>query len=393
MAAYKLVLIRHGESNWNQENRFCGWFDADLSETGAEEAKRGSQALKEAGYEFDICYTSVLKRAIRTLWIVLDGIDQMWLPVHRTWRLNERHYGGLTGLNKAETAAKHGEAQVKIWRRSFDVPPPPMDSDHDYYTTISKDRRYGDLTEDQLPSCESLKDTIARALPFWNEEIVPQIKEGKRVLIAAHGNSLRGIVKHLEGERLCSIEDCIAGVGTYSRHGYILASLAGYVLKKNEGEEASNGVQNSLFTNIKTRVIHISDLVIFQLPVISVVRETEAQLLPDVGAIVTCKVTSINPRFAKVHILYVGSTPLKDKFRGTIRKEDVRATEKDKISLGDVQSNYLLTTAENELGVVVAHSEAGAQMVPISWCEMQCPRTHAKEFRKVARVQPEYLQA
>uniref|UniRef100_A0A8C1Y0D4 Phosphoglycerate mutase n=2 Tax=Cyprinus carpio TaxID=7962 RepID=A0A8C1Y0D4_CYPCA len=199
MAAYKLVLIRHGESCWNQENRFCGWFDADLSETGAEEAKRGGQALRDAGYEFDICYTSVLKRAIRTLWLVLDSIDQMWLPVHRTWRLNERHYGGLTGLNKAETAAKHGEAQVKIWRRSYDIPPPPMDPEHDFYTAISKDRRYGDLTEDQLPSCESLKDTIARALPFWNEEIVPQIKEGKRVLIAAHGNSLRGIVKHLEG--------------------------------------------------------------------------------------------------------------------------------------------------------------------------------------------------
>ncbi|TSK18069.1 Exosome complex component CSL4 [Bagarius yarrelli] len=168
------------------------------------------------------------------------------------------------------------------------------------------------------------------------------------------------------GERLCSIEDCISGAGTYQRHGSIFASLAGYVLRRNEGEE---------------------------LPVISVVKETEAQLLPDVGAIVTCKVTSINPRFAKVHILYVGSTPLKDRFRGTIRKEDVRATEKDKISLGDVQSNYLLTTAENELGVVVAHSEAGVQMVPISWCEMQCPRTHNKEFRKVARVQPEYLQA
>ncbi|KAJ8248396.1 hypothetical protein GJAV_G00241590 [Gymnothorax javanicus] len=199
MAAYKLVLIRHGESCWNQENRFCGWFDADLSETGEREAKRGGQALKEAGYEFDICYTSVLKRAIRTLWLVLDEIDQMWLPVHRTWRLNERHYGGLTGLNKAETAAKHGEAQVKIWRRSYDIPPPSMDPDHDFYTNISKDRRYADLTEDQLPSCESLKDTIARALPFWNEEVVPQIKEGKRVLIAAHGNSLRGIVKHLEG--------------------------------------------------------------------------------------------------------------------------------------------------------------------------------------------------
>uniref|UniRef100_A0A3P8V430 Phosphoglycerate mutase n=1 Tax=Cynoglossus semilaevis TaxID=244447 RepID=A0A3P8V430_CYNSE len=171
MAAYRLVLIRHGESNWNQENRFCGWFDADLSETGEKEAKRGGQALKDAGFEFDICYTSVLKRAIRTLWHVLDSIDQMWVPVHRTWRLNERHYGGLTGLNKAETAAKHGEAQVKIWRRSFDIPPPSMEPDHDYYTIISKDRRYGDLTEDQLPSCESLKDTIARALPFWNEEI------------------------------------------------------------------------------------------------------------------------------------------------------------------------------------------------------------------------------
>ncbi|CAO2585495.1 Phosphoglycerate mutase 1 [Lemmus lemmus] len=170
MAAYKLVLIRHGESAWNLENRFSGWYDADLSPAGHEEAKRGGQALR--GYEFDICFTSVQKRAIRTLWTVLDAIDQMWLPVVRTWRLNERHYGGLTGLNKAETAAKHGEAQVKIWRRSY---------------------------EDQLPSCESLKDTIARALPFWNEEIVPQIKEGKRVLIAAHGNSLRGIVKHLEG--------------------------------------------------------------------------------------------------------------------------------------------------------------------------------------------------
>uniref|UniRef100_A0A4W6CFL1 Phosphoglycerate mutase n=1 Tax=Lates calcarifer TaxID=8187 RepID=A0A4W6CFL1_LATCA len=189
MATYRLVLIRHGESCWNQENRFCGWFDADLSETGEHEAKRGGQALKDAGYEFDI----------RTLWFVLDSIDQMWLPVHRTWRLNERHYGGLTGLNKAETAAKHGEAQVKIWRRSFDIPPPPMDEGHDFYQSISKDRRYADLTDDQLPSCESLKDTIARALPFWNDEIVPQIKEGKRVLIAAHGNSLRGIVKHLEG--------------------------------------------------------------------------------------------------------------------------------------------------------------------------------------------------
>ncbi|CAO2640503.1 Phosphoglycerate mutase 2 [Lemmus lemmus] len=166
-------MVRHGESSWNQENRFCGWFDAELSEKGAEEAKRGASAIKDAKMEFDICYTSVLKRAIRTLWTILDGTDQMWLPVVRSWRLNERHYGGLTGLNKAETAAKHGEEQVKIWRRSFDTPPPPMDS---------------------------LKDTIARALPFWNDEIAPKIKAGKRVLIAAHGNSLRGIVKHLEGE-------------------------------------------------------------------------------------------------------------------------------------------------------------------------------------------------
>ncbi|XP_038678244.1 phosphoglycerate mutase 1b [Scyliorhinus canicula] len=199
MAAHRLVLIRHGESTWNQENRFCGWFDADLSDTGLQEAARGAQALAEAGYQFDICFTSVLKRAIRTLWAVLEGVDQMWVPVVRSWRLNERHYGGLTGLNKAETAAKHGEQQVKVWRRSFDVPPPPMDPEHDFYTTISKDRRYADLSEDELPSCESLKDTIARALPFWDEEIVPQIKAGKRVLIAAHGNSLRGIVKHLEG--------------------------------------------------------------------------------------------------------------------------------------------------------------------------------------------------
>uniref|UniRef100_UPI00398E439D phosphoglycerate mutase 1b n=1 Tax=Pristiophorus japonicus TaxID=55135 RepID=UPI00398E439D len=199
MAAHRLVLIRHGESTWNQENRFCGWFDADLSDTGMREAASGARALSDAGYQFDLCYTSVLKRAIRTLWAVLEGIDQMWLPVVRTWRLNERHYGGLTGLNKAETAAKHGEQQVKIWRRSFDVPPPPMDSEHDFYNSISKDRRYADLSEDELPTCESLKDTIARALPFWDEEIVPQIKAGKRVLIAAHGNSLRGIVKHLEG--------------------------------------------------------------------------------------------------------------------------------------------------------------------------------------------------
>uniref|UniRef100_A0A8C0IUR8 Exosome component 1 n=1 Tax=Chelonoidis abingdonii TaxID=106734 RepID=A0A8C0IUR8_CHEAB len=165
--------------------------------------------------------------------------------------------------------------------------------------------------------------------------------------------------------RLCSLEEGVAGSGTYTRHGYVCAALAGCLAKTSE-----DGA----------------------LPVVSVVRDAESQLLPDVGAIVTCKVCSINSRFAKVHILYIGSTPLKSTFRGTIRREDIRATEKDKISLGDMQSNYVLSTAENELGVVVAHSEAGAQMVPISWCEMQCPRTHSKELRKVARVQPEFLQ-
>ncbi|XP_062452866.1 phosphoglycerate mutase 2 [Rhea pennata] len=199
MATHRLVLVRHGESTWNQENRFCGWFDAELSERGREEARRGAEALRAAGLAFDVCYTSVLKRAVRTLWLILDGTDQMWVPVVRSWRLNERHYGGLTGLDKAQTAAQHGEEQVKVWRRSFDVPPPPMGEQHPYYQVISKDRRYAELRPGELPSCESLKDTIARALPFWNEHIAPQIKAGKRVLIAAHGNSLRGIVKHLEG--------------------------------------------------------------------------------------------------------------------------------------------------------------------------------------------------
>merc|ERR1712098_538315 len=181
------------------ENRFCGWYDANLSAKGVQEATAGGQALKDAGYEFDICYTSVLKRAIRTLWFVLDSIDQMWLPVHRTWRLNERHYGGLTGLNKAETAAKHGEEQVKIWRRSFDVPPPAMESNHDYYDVIRNDPRYKDgPTDQEFPTCESLKLTIERTLPYWNDVIVPQLKAGKKILIAAHGNSLRGIVKHLD---------------------------------------------------------------------------------------------------------------------------------------------------------------------------------------------------
>ncbi|CAG9791631.1 unnamed protein product [Diatraea saccharalis] len=197
---YKIVMIRHGESEWNQKNLFCGWYDADLSDKGREEAIAAGKALKSEGYQFDVAHTSVLKRAQITLNTILQEIGQTDLPVNKTWRLNERHYGGLTGLNKAETAAKYGEAQVQIWRRSFDVPPPPMEKDHPYYDTIVNDPRYaGDPKPEEFPKFESLKLTIERTLPYWNDVIVPQIKEGKRIIIAAHGNSLRGIVKHLDG--------------------------------------------------------------------------------------------------------------------------------------------------------------------------------------------------
>jgi len=196
---YQIVMIRHGESEWNQENRFCGWFDAGLSEKGMKEAKAGGKALRDAGYKFDVAHTSVLQRAQTTLKSVLKEIDQTDLPTQKSWRLNERHYGGLTGLNKAETAAKHGEAQVQIWRRSYDVPPPPMEPGHPYYDTIVKDDRYKDEpSKEEFPMNESLKLTIGRTLPYWNNVIVPQIKAGKKVIIAAHGNSLRGVVKHLD---------------------------------------------------------------------------------------------------------------------------------------------------------------------------------------------------
>uniref|UniRef100_A0A0D9S134 phosphoglycerate mutase (2,3-diphosphoglycerate-dependent) n=1 Tax=Chlorocebus sabaeus TaxID=60711 RepID=A0A0D9S134_CHLSB len=194
MAAYKLVLIHHRESTWNLENCFSGWYNANLSPAGHEEAKYHRQALGDAGSKFDICFSSVQKRVILTIWTVLDATDQMWLPVMRTW-----HCGCLTAVNKAETAAKHSEAQVKIWRCSCDVPPPLMKPNHPFYSNISKDHRYADVTEDQLPSCESLNDATTRTLLFWNEEIAPQIKEGKWVLVEAHGNSLPTIVKHLEG--------------------------------------------------------------------------------------------------------------------------------------------------------------------------------------------------
>ncbi|MPY88757.1 MAG: 2,3-diphosphoglycerate-dependent phosphoglycerate mutase [Luteitalea sp.] len=193
---HRLVLLRHGESTWNKENRFTGWTDVDLSEAGIEEARHAGRLLAQDGVTFDVAFTSVLKRAIRTLWIVLDQMDLMWIPVHRHWRLNERHYGGLQGLNKAEMAAEHGEEQVKIWRRSYDIPPPSLTVDDPRHP--SHDRRYGTLRPEELPAAEALKDTVSRFLPYWHEIIAPTIQRGERVLVAAHGNSLRALVKYLD---------------------------------------------------------------------------------------------------------------------------------------------------------------------------------------------------
>lgn len=194
---HKLVLIRHGQSQWNLENRFTGWTDVDLTPQGIEEAVVGARLLKEGGYVFDVAHTSLLRRAIRTLWLVQDEMDMLWLPVQKTWRLNERHYGALQGLNKAETAEKFGDEQVFIWRRSYDIPPPALESSDERYP--GKDPRYAGLGTDELPLCESLKTTIDRTMPYWFNTIAPQIKAGKQVLIVAHGNSLRGLVKYLDG--------------------------------------------------------------------------------------------------------------------------------------------------------------------------------------------------
>jgi 2,3-bisphosphoglycerate-dependent phosphoglycerate mutase len=193
---HKVVLLRHGESTWNKENRFTGWTDVDLSDRGREEAREAGRLLREGGYIFDLAYTSVLKRAIRTLGIALDELDLLWIPVTKDWRLNERHYGALQGLNKAETAARHGEAQTKIWRRSFDIPPPPLSAGDD--RDPARDPRYASLARHEAPLTESLKDTIARFLPYWHDTIAPSIASGKRVVIAAHGNSLRALVKYLD---------------------------------------------------------------------------------------------------------------------------------------------------------------------------------------------------
>lgn len=196
MGIIKLVLLRHGESQWNKENRFTGWADVPLSQKGLEEAIKAGQLLKKEGFEFDVAFTSVLKRAIKTLWSVLEELDLMWIPVVRSWKLNERHYGDLQGLNKAQTAEKFGEKQVLVWRRSFDTPPPALSKEDDRYP--GKDPRYKNLTEQELPCTESLKGTIERFIPYWQHTIVPELKAGKKIIIAAHGNSLRALVKHLD---------------------------------------------------------------------------------------------------------------------------------------------------------------------------------------------------
>jgi 2,3-bisphosphoglycerate-dependent phosphoglycerate mutase len=193
---YKLVLMRHGESQWNLENRFTGWTDVDLTDLGRDQARKAGQMLKDQGYEFDIAFTSVLKRAIRTLWIALDAMDAMYLPVHNNWRLNERHYGALQGLNKAETAAQYGDEQVLIWRRAYAIAPNPLALDDPRHPKF--DPRYARLSAQQLPATECLKDTVERVLPFWEETIAPAIRAGRRVMISAHGNSLRALIKHLD---------------------------------------------------------------------------------------------------------------------------------------------------------------------------------------------------
>jgi 2,3-bisphosphoglycerate-dependent phosphoglycerate mutase len=194
---HKIVLLRHGQSSWNLENRFTGWTDVDLSEAGVGEARQAGRLLHEQGYDFDRVYTSVLKRAIRTAWLVLEEMDRMWLPLELDWRLNERHYGALQGLNKAETARRFGDEQVRVWRRSYDTPPPPLEKNDPRYP--GNDLRYRNLPPEQLPLTESLKDTVARVLPCWHDVLAPQVHAGRRLLLAAHGNSLRALVKYLDG--------------------------------------------------------------------------------------------------------------------------------------------------------------------------------------------------
>jgi 2,3-bisphosphoglycerate-dependent phosphoglycerate mutase len=232
----KLVLLRHGESEWNRENRFTGWTDVPLSEKGVQEAMSAGRLLAEEGYVFDVAFTSMLRRAIKTLWLALEEMDQMWIPVHNSWRLNERHYGALQGLNKAETAERHGMEQVTLWRRSYDIPPPALTLDDPRYP--GGDPRYAVLTPEELPLSESLKDTVARFLPYWHETIAPAVKSGKRVIIAAHGNSLRALVKYLDNVT----DEAIVGLNIPTGIPLVyeldddLASLRSYYLG---GEEAA----------------------------------------------------------------------------------------------------------------------------------------------------------
>lgn len=241
----KLVLLRHGESVWNKENRFTGWTDVDLSEHGTREAMIAGRTLKEAGYTFDLAYTSVLKRAIRTLWLALDEMGLMWIPVTRSWRLNERHYGALQGLNKAETAAKFGEEQVHIWRRSYATPPPPLTKDDARYP--GRDPRYADLDEKDVPLTECLNDTVARFLPFWEEIIVPTVRSGKRVLVVAHGNSIRALVKTLDNISDDDIVDLNIPTGiplVYEFDDHLNAVKHYYLGTPEEIEKATQAVAN-----------------------------------------------------------------------------------------------------------------------------------------------------
>jgi len=234
---YKLVLLRHGESEWNRVNRFTGWFDVNLSPKGLEEARAAGRLLRAEGYRFDLAFTSVLRRAIRTLWIALDELDQMWLPQEKHWRLNERHYGALQGLNKAEMAAKFGEQQVLAWRRSYDTPPPPLSVDDERYE--GRDPRYAGI---EVPRSECLKDTVARVLPYWNSTIAPAIRGGKRVLIAAHGNSLRALIKYLDdvSDQIIVEENVPTGIPLVYELDHDLKPLKHYYL--GEAEEVARRI-------------------------------------------------------------------------------------------------------------------------------------------------------
>lgn len=242
---YKLVLVRHGESVWNQENRFTGWKDVDLTDKGRLEAKRAGERLLAKGFEFDCVYTSVLSRAIKTAWSIMAELDACWLPMIKSWKLNERHYGALQGLNKAETAAEHGEEQVLIWRRSYDVPPPALDVNDERYP--GKEARYHDLSEDDLPLTECLADTVDRVIPYYEAEIVPQIKAGKRIMIAAHGNSLRAMVKYLDELSDAEIMKVNIPTGTpliYELDADLKPIKSYYLADESELENAMNAVAN-----------------------------------------------------------------------------------------------------------------------------------------------------